>query len=200
MIKRLLLGLGAVVTILAATMVLALWPQPESRVYPMSLAAARQILGRTQPPAAVMNSSFDDATTEAREPQRVAWVFRRERNELLRITLDLSPEGSDAVRVKIGISAPKSGANGDVAARLDDNPLMMRFFAAAAHEQVASALESRDFNPFAIGPQVAALMIANLGTIAKLPAQVDQVHADGLKAERDAFAKAYADEAAGRRR
>ena len=126
----------------------------------------------------------------------MTWIVRKDGAEILRFAAIIAPKGDAAARVRVTMDAPKQGPFGDIAKRLDDNPTIKRLYLAAMEERVASALEGRPFEISSVYPELMQATFANLG---RLQAGFDSVHAAEQKRARDNIAKAYADEAAGRR-
>ncbi|MDB5429967.1 MAG: hypothetical protein JWP35_1083 [Caulobacter sp.] len=160
-------------------------------VYKAPIAEARQTLLATGLPPLVFGSQPPDVEAQADGSSQITWIARRNGEELFRYVAHLSGEGDGATRVKLEM---KAGAN--YAQKLAEHPKIADMYLVAMDEQVASALEHRAFNMARIYPSLTAATMENMGG---LRASVDQAAAASEKSDRDNIAKAYADEAAGRR-
>jgi hypothetical protein len=181
----------------AACGVLAGCAQEPGRVYQKSPADAHKILGATGIPPGVFGTNQPDFSTDRSDPKKVTWTIKRGGVELFRYMASLTPESGGATRVNVTMTAPTQGPMGDINKKLNENPAIKKMYQAAMEERVASALEGRPFKLSAVYPEMMQAAFANLGNI---QASVNEVHAAEMKKARDNIDKAYAEEAAGRRR
>lgn len=174
-----------------AALVLTACSQAGGAVYQSPIAEAKQILLTTGLPPQVFGS--EDPAWEVREEgSDVVWIIKRDGAELFRYTAHLKEEGSGATRVNVELK----GAEGDIAKRLADHPEIKSMYEVAVTERIASALEHREFEMSRVYPSMMAATTANMGSIR---ASADEAAAASDKEARHNIAKAYADEAAGRR-
>jgi hypothetical protein len=167
------------------------------RVYQKSSVDAHRILGDTGIPPGVFGTVAPDYSTDRSDPKKVTWTIKRGGVELFRYTATLAPVSGGATRVNVTMTAPTQGPMGNIAKKFDENPAIKKMYQAAVEERVASALEGRPFKLSAVYPEMMQAVFANMGNIR---ASVDEVHASEMKKARDNIDKAYAEEAAGRRR
>ncbi len=188
MMHRTFAAIGAAI---ASAVLLAACAQQAGVVYKAPVAEARQTLMATGLPPLVFGSQPPDVEVVANGASEIDWIARRNGEELFRYVAHLSGEGEAATRLTLEM---KPGA--DYAQKLAEHPKIRDMYLVAMDEQVASALEHRKFNMARIYPALTAASMENMGG---LQASADEAAAASEKIERDNIAKAYADEAAGRR-
>src|SRR5262249_17913319 len=96
--------------------------------------------------------------------------------------------------VRVDVTGPASGPMSYVGARLAASRTIKNLYATAMEEQVAAALQHRDFALSVVFPAMFVAVFANIGEMNKMQERDNEAT---RKRYRDNFAKAYADEAAG---
>ncbi|WP_157087981.1 hypothetical protein [Bradyrhizobium jicamae] len=167
-------------------------PNAEGTVYRVPIAQARQDLTKADLPPFVFGSQPLDVQVRGSIDSQIAWIVRRNGEELFRYIAQLKAEGDAATRVKVKLE----GA-GKYAQKLSDKPEIRDMYLIAMEEQVAATLERRPFEMTRIYPAMSAATVANMGA---LRSSVDQAAAASEQAARKNIEKAYRDEAAGLRR
>lgn len=183
--RRNLIAIAAVVLIAACT-------QARGPLYQVPIAQARQALMAAELPPLVFGSDPPTAEAQAQGVSEIVWIARKNDTELFRYVAHLAEDGRAATHVRVELK----GANDDIAKRLSDHPQIRDMYLVAMNERVASTLEHRPFEMSRIYPAMTAATVANMGA---LQASADQAAAASERSDREAIAKAYRDEAAGRR-
>jgi hypothetical protein len=171
--------------------------QQAGTVYPVKIDEARRVLTSTCFPSVVFGSQAPDCEARAVGASEIAWIARQRGGEIFRYVAKLSDEGNGSTRVAVTLKGAESGPAGNVAQKLSENRAIRNLYVVAMQEQIASALERRQFDMSRIYPAMAAATAANMSSIR---ASVDEAHAASQKLAREAIQKAYRDEAAGVRR
>jgi hypothetical protein len=180
---------------IAAVILLTACAQPKGALYKLPIAEARQTLLATGLPPLVFGS--EEPMWEVQDAgSDVIWIVKRDRAELFRYTAHLSEEDGGGTRVSVELKGAESGPAGNVAQRLAEKPEIRDMYVVAIKEQVAAALEHRDFNMARLYPAMTTATLANMGN---LQASASEAAAASEAANRANIEKAYADEAAGRR-
>jgi hypothetical protein len=174
----------------------AIRPNAEGAVYRVPIAQARQDLTKAELPLFVFGSQPLDVQVRGSIDSQIAWIVRRNGEELFRYIAQLTAEGDGATRVKVKLEGAK-GRTVNFAQKLADHPQIRDMYLIAMEEQVAATLERRPFEMTRIYPAMTAATVANMGA---LRSSVDQAAAASEQAARKNIEKAYRDEAAGLRR
>jgi hypothetical protein len=112
----------------------------------------------------------------------------------MRFIADLSAAGEKSTRVSVDVAGPASGPMSYVASRLTEYRTIKNLYVTAMEEQVAAALNHREFHLAAVYPAMMLAMVANIGQLNDM----DERDSEATKKRaRDNLAKAYSDEAAG---
>ncbi len=175
----------------AAIVLLAACSQFQGGVYRSPIAEVRKTLVATGLPPQVFGSE-EPAWQVVDGGSEVTWIISRGDAELFRYIAHLSQDGPAATRVKVELK----GAEGGPAQGLAKHPEVKEMYLVAINERIASALEHRDFDVTVIYPSMMVAAIANMGSIR---ASADEAAAASEKEARDNIAKAYREEAEGRR-
>jgi hypothetical protein len=164
--------------------------------YQVPIVEARQALMTAELPPMVFGSDPPETEVQADGPSEIVWIARRNNAELFRYVAHLTEDGGGATRVRVELKGARGGPAGDIAKSLSDHPKIRDMYLVAMNERVASTLEHRPFEMSRIYPAMTAAAVANMGA---LQASADQAAAASQQQDRDTIAKAYRDEAAGRR-
>jgi hypothetical protein len=182
-----------IVAVAAAVLLTACSQQ--GAVYQTPIAEAKKTLMATGLPPEVFGT--EEPAWEVRDGgSEVDWIIKQNGGEIFRYSAHLEEKGPAATRVKVELKGAESGPAGNVAQRLSEQPRIRDMYLVAINERIASALEHRDFELSKVYPAMTVAAMANIG---RLNASADEAAAASEKAGRDAIAKAYANEAAGRR-
>ena len=169
------------------------WKRYAGEVFDVPMAEAHRILEKAGLPPMVLGGPHGSAVL-ANDPAKIVWIVKDNGNEAMRFVADLEPAGERATRVRVNVIAPTSGAFGNVAARLASSRTIWAMYVMAMEEQVASALDHREYQFYTLYPVMVAATLANMGA---LGASQDEANAAYHKSEADNLRKAYADERAG---
>lgn len=169
--------------------------QQGGRVYQTPVAAVRQTLLATGLPPFVFGS--EDPAWEVRDGgSEVDWIVSQDGAEIFRYVAHLEEDGPTATRVKVELKGAEIGPAGNVAKKLSEHAQIRDMYLVAINERIASALEHRDFEMSRVYPSMMAATMANMGS---LRASADEAAAASERAARENIAKAYREEAEGRR-
>ena len=175
----------------AAAIVLLTACTQNGAVYQAPIAQVRQTLMATGLPPQVFGS--EEPLWEVQDgASEITWIVRRGDAELFRYIAHLTEVSPTATRVQVELK----GADGGPAQGLAQHPEVKDMYLVAINERIASALEHRDFDMTRIYPSMTAAMIVNMGAISR---SADEAAAASEKEARDNIAKAYQEEAEGKR-
>jgi hypothetical protein len=170
------------------------WKRYAGQVFDVPVGEAHGILEQTGLPPEVLGSEEHDFEVQAKDPARIVWIVKMDGMEAMRFIADLSTAGEKSTRVYVDVAGPASGPMSYVASRLAEYRTIKNLYVTAMEEQVAAALQHREFNLTAVYPAMMVAMLANFGQLNDM----DESDSEATrKRARDNLAKAYADEAAG---
>ena len=169
--------------------------KPE-HVYPLSMREAHRILEKTGLPPMVLGMPAPTFEIQTADPAKIVWAIKRG-GAALNLVAELSPAGDASTRVEIKIAASGAGlAAAEMERRINEHLTIKQLYLIAMDEQVAAALERRNFDFSRI---TTPMMVA---TIANMPEMMQNLER-GIEADHKRIkaniAKAYAEEAAGLR-
>jgi len=183
------------VVAIAAIVAMTACTQQRGAVYQTPIAEARRTLVATGLPPFVFGS--EEPAWEVRDDgSDVIWILKKDDAEIFYYIAHLTEEGPGATRVEVEMKGAESGPAGNIEKRLSKHPEIRDMYLVAIRERIASALEHRDFDITRVYPAMTAAAVANMGS---LRASADEAAAASEKQDRDNIAKAYRDEAEGRR-
>ena len=172
----------------------SVWKRYAGQVFDVPLREAHWILEQTGLPPEVLGSEEHDFEVQANDPARIVWIVKEDGKEAMRFIADLSAAGENSTRVQVDVAGPASGPMSHVASRLTEYRTIKNLYVTAMEEQVAAALNHREFHLTAVYP---AMMVAFLANIGQLNDMDERDSEATRKRARDNLAKAYSDEAAG---
>jgi hypothetical protein len=170
------------------------WTRYAGQVFDVPVSEAHRILQKTGLPPQVLGSREHQFEVQAEDPARIVWIVKENGNDAMRFVADLSSAGEKSTRVHVDVAGPASGPMSHVAARLTERRTIKNLYRTAMEEQVAAALQQREFSITAVIPAMFVAFFANIGDLNA--AQERDIQATRNR-YRDNLAKAYADEAAG---
>jgi hypothetical protein len=189
--RALRLGLLLVVVVWLGQSV---WQRYAGQVFDVPVGEAHWILEQTGLPPEVLGSEEHDFEVQANDPARIFWIVKEDGKEAMRFIADLSTAGEKSTRVYVDVAGPASGPMTYVASRLAENRTIKNLYVTAMEEQVAAALNHREFHLTAVYPAMMLAMVANIGQLNDMDERDSEAT---RKRARDNLAKAYSDEAAG---
>ena len=169
---------------------LGIGPKAEGTVYRVPIAQARQELTKADLPPLVFGSQPLDVQVRGSIDSQIAWIVRRDGEELFRYIAELTAEGDGATRVKVKLEGAQ-GRTENYAQRLAKHPQIRDMYLIAMEERVAATLERRPFEMTRIYPAMSAAAVANMGN---LQSSVDQAAAASAQLARKNIEKAYREE------
>ena len=170
------------------------WHRYAGQVFDVPVRDAHRILEQTGLPPEVLGSEEHDFEVQANDPARIFWIVKEDGKEAMRFIADLSTAGEKSTRVHVDVAGPASGPMSYVATRLTEYRTIKNLYVTAMEEQVAAALNHREFNLAAVYPAMMVAMVANIGQLNDMDERDSEAT---RKRARDNLAKAYSDEAAG---
>jgi hypothetical protein len=170
------------------------WKRYEGQVFDVPVGEAHRILEQTGLPPEVLGSEEHDFEVQAKDPAKIVWIVKEDGKEAMRFIADLSAAGEKSTRVHVDVAGPASGPMSYVASRLSENFTIKNLYVTAMEEQVAAALNHREFHLTAVYPAMMVAMLANIGQLNDMDERDSEAT---RKRARDNLAKAYSDEAAG---
>ena len=172
----------------------SVWTRYAGQVFDVPVGEAHRILEQTGLPPEVLGSEEHDFEVQAEDPARIVWIVKEDGKEAMRFIADLSTAGEKSTRVYVDVAGPASGPMSYVASRLTEYRTIKNLYVTAMEEQVAAALNHREFHLTAVYPAMMVAMLANIGQLNDMDERDSEAT---RKRYRDNLAKAYADEAAG---
>ena len=170
------------------------WTRYAGQVFDVPVSEAHRILQKTGLPPQVLGSQEHKFEVRAEDPARIVWIVKMDGKDAMRFIADLSSAGEKWTRVHVDVAGPASGPMSHVAARLTERHTIKNLYVMAMEEQVAAALQQREFSITAVIPAMFVAFFANIGDLNAMQERDIQTTRDRY---RDNLAKAYADEAAG---
>jgi hypothetical protein len=170
------------------------WTRYAGQVFDVPVSEAHRILQKTGLPPQVLGSQDHKFEVQATDPARIVWIVKEDGKDAMRFIADLSSAGEKSTRVHVDVAGPAAGPMSYVAARLTERRTIKNLYVMAMEEQVAAALQQREFSITAVIPAMMVAMLANMGDLNEMQERDSQAT---RKRYRDNLAKAYADEAAG---
>ena len=156
----------ALLAIGAGLVAFTFWPE-RGQVFGLPAAEVRGILQGLGLPPHVFGSVPKKVKVLTPSPDTVVWsITEYENEEMIRYVVTLAAEGASATRVKVDVTGPTKGPFGDVAARMARNRAVRNVYVTAMKEQIAAALEQRDFQTFKIVLPSAIAVLINLKDLA----------------------------------
>ena len=166
-------------------------------VYPLPMREAHRILEKTNLPPMVLGTTPPAFEVKSADPARIVWAVKRGNVVVLNFIAELSAFSETATRVEIKIAAPGAGpAAAEMERRINEHLTIKQLYLIAMDEQVAAALEHRNFN---MAKVAAPTMIATLANMPEMMQNLERGMEADHKRMKSNIAKAYADEAAGLR-
>jgi hypothetical protein len=136
------------------------------QTFAIPVSEAKQILKRTEVPYDVLGSSALRSYVIEKSPTTLVWKVTLDGAEYMQFTAELGSNGATSTQVVVSLQGPASGRYVKMEKALNDNITVKNLYLAAMEEEVAAALEKRDFDILKISPQLMAATGANLGAIA----------------------------------
>jgi hypothetical protein len=159
--------------------------------FDLPASEAKQILLQTEVPYDVLGSPDLRAYAVAEGRDTVVWRVLLQDAEYMRFAATITSSNPASTHVVVSVSGPPSGRYAAMGQALNENASVKNLYLAAMQEEVAAALEKRDFNIIKVSPQLLAAIAANMGSIsvpgddAPTPDSDDKVRADKEQAAID---------------
>jgi hypothetical protein len=166
MLDNLVKGGGGLLATLAALVVFTFWPE-HGQVFGRPTAEVRGILQGLDLPPHVFGSVPRKVKVLTPSPGMVVWSITEyeDKDEEMRYVVTLAAEGAGATRVKVYVTGPTEGPLGNVAARMARNRTICNIYVIAMKEQIAAALEQREFETAKIMLPTAIAVLVNMTNI-----------------------------------
>jgi hypothetical protein len=137
-------AVGPILAIVAGLVVFTLWPE-RGQVFDRPTAEVRSTLAGLDLPPHVFGDVPKKVKVLTPSPEMMVWSISENESEEVRYVVTLAAEGASATRVKVYFTGPTEGPLGNVAARIAQNRAIRNMYVIAMKEQIAAALEQRDF-------------------------------------------------------
>jgi hypothetical protein len=137
-------SVGMLLAMVAGLIVFTFWPE-HGQVFDRSTAEVRSTLEGLDLPPHVFGSVPKKVKVLTPSPGTVVWSITENESEEMRYVVTLTAQGAGATRVKVYVTGPTEGPLGNVAARIAQNRAIRNMYVIAMKEQIAAALEQRDF-------------------------------------------------------
>ena len=116
------------------------------QTFDITAAEAKQILKRTEVPYDVLGNNDLRSHVIEKSPTSLVWKVTLEGAEYLQFTADLSSADPASTQVVVSVKGPASGRYAKMEKALNDNVTVKNLYLAAMEEEIAAALEKRDFD------------------------------------------------------
>lgn len=135
---------------------------------------AKEILLQTEAPYDVLGNSDLRSQVYEKSATTLVWTVMLGESEFMHFTAEVTPNSPTSTHVTVSLGGPAGGKYAGLEKALNDNLTVKNLYLAAMEEEVAAALEKRDFDIMKITPQLLAATGANLGGIMDRFDQVGQ--------------------------
>ena len=142
--------------------------------FDVPVSEAEKILMRTEVPYDVLGSPDLRSKVIEKSPTTLVWKVTLDGSEFMQFTAEVTPNTPESTRVVVSLNGPSGGKYAAMEKTLNDNVTVKNLYLAAMEEEVAAALEKRDFDMMKLTPHIMAAAGANLGTITKRLNDIDQ--------------------------
>jgi len=142
--------------------------------FDVPVSEAKEILKRTEVPYDVLGSPDLRSKVIEKSPTTLVWKVTLDGSEFMQFTAEVTPNNPKSTRVVVSLNGPSGGKYAAMEKTLNDNVTVKNLYLAAMEEEVAAALEKRDFDMMKLTPHIMAAAGANLGTITKRLDDIDQ--------------------------
>lgn len=152
MLGNLIKAVSAPLAVAAGLFAFTVWPE-HGQVFDKPAAEVRNCLQGLGLPPHVFGSVPKNLTVLTSSPQTMVWSITERENEQLRYVVTLDAEGAEATRVTVDVAGPNEAA-------IAGNRAIRKLYIVAMKEQIAAALEQRDFQTLKIVlPSVIAVLV-----------------------------------------
>jgi hypothetical protein len=159
LVNNLIRTVGTLLAVVAALLVFTFWPE-HGQVFGRPAAEVRDALKGLDLPPHVFGSVPKTVRVLTPSPGTMVWSIYEYENELMRYVVTLAAEGASATRVSVDVTKPNGAPLGNAAANVVRNRAVRNIYVIAMKEQIAAALEQRDFQTVKIVlPSVIAVLV-----------------------------------------
>jgi hypothetical protein len=153
MLDNLIKTVGGLLAIVVALLAFTYWPE-YGQVFGRPAAEVRGALIGVGLPPHVFGSVPKTVKVLTPSPETIVWsISEYNEKELLRYVVTLAAEGASATRVTVDVTGPDKAA-------IARNRVIRNMYIIAMKEQIAAALEQRDFQTYKIVlPSVIAVLV-----------------------------------------
>ena len=155
------------------------------RTFDIPVSEAKTNLLQTEVPNDVLCNPDLRAQGVEIGPSTIVWKVTLDRIEFMNFSAEVTPNNSASTHVVVSVGGPASGKYAAMDQALNDNVTVKNLYLAAMEEEVAAALEKRNFNILKITPQLLAAMGANLGTITQRLDSIKPTNHEEVQAQTD---------------
>jgi hypothetical protein len=158
---NLIKSVGGLLAIVVGLLAFTYWPE-YGQVFGRPAAEVRGALLGVGLPPYVFGSVPKTVKVLTPSPDTIVWSIAEDKDELLRYVVTVAAEGAGATRVTVDITGRDKAA-------IARNRVIRNMYIIAMKEQIAAALEQRDFHTYKIVlPSVIAVLVNLFGISAWL--------------------------------
>jgi hypothetical protein len=155
-------SVGSLLAMVMAVLAYTFWPE-QAQVFGRPTAEVRNLLKEVGLPPHVFGSEPKTFKVLTPSPERMVWSIAEQGNEeMLRYVVTLTAEGARATRVRVDVTRPNGAPLGPVTANALQRRTVRNIYTVAMREQIAAALERRDFESYKIMFPTAIAVLVNM--------------------------------------
>ena len=154
-------SVGILLATVAAMVVFTYWPE-HGQVFDRTPAEVRSTLAGLDLPPHVFGSVPKKVKVLTPSPGTMVWSITENESEEMRYVVTLTAQGAGATRVKVDVTGRTGTPIADVASYSVRTRAVRNIYVIAMKEQIAAALEQRDFQTAKIMLPTAIAVLVNM--------------------------------------
>lgn len=155
----------AILTTIGAVLILTGCGASPGQTFDIRASEAKQILIQTEVLYDVLGSSELRSSVVEKNSTELEWKATLAGAKYLQFAADLTSIDPKSTCVSVSVQSAANGRYAKMGQALNDNITVKYLHLAAMEEEIAAALQKRDFDMIKISPQVLSATGANLGAI-----------------------------------
>jgi hypothetical protein len=154
-------GVGSLLAMVVAVLAYTFWPE-QAQIFDRPTAEVRNLLKGLDLPPHVFGSEPKTFKVLTPSPETMVWSITANVDEEVRYVVTLAAEGARATRVKVDFMRANGAPFGPVTANVLQRRTVRNIYTVAMKEQIAAALERRDFEASKIMFPTAIAVLVNM--------------------------------------
>ena len=155
-------SVGSLLAMVVAVLAYTFWPE-QAQVFDRPTAEVRNLLKEVGLPPHVFGSEERTFKVLTPSPERMVWSITEHVNEeIMRYVVTLTAEGANSTRVRVDVTRANGAPLGPATANALQKRTVRNIYTVAMKEQIAAALERRDFEAHKIMFPTAIAVLVNM--------------------------------------